>query len=241
MTDQANGYELSFDRPPSLLLEDDDPSAFLYTIGGRLVRGRGLVGRFRIYYADLDAALNARCAADEVLDTYAQTFEFAPIILNRDGSLYSRRLETLLGNGLMPGNVLILDRLEIRPQYRGRGLGLAVILRLIERFSAGTGLVALKAFPLQFEHEALSKPNRWQGSMVLTAFSEDEQASRAALQQYYSRLGFAAMPRTEFMFRDSSARLPSLEELLDRELPPAHTADSLRSPLKRKSLSDGEK
>lgn len=215
MAEQLDVYELSLDRPPSLLLEDDDPSAFLYPISGRITRGRRLAGRFRLYYADLDAALNARWGAVEVLDTYQHTYDFARFILNRRGSLYARKLERLLGDDLLPGNILILDRLEIRPQYRGEGLGLAVIRRLIERFSAGTELIALKAYPLQFEYQALSDPNPWKKSMVLATFQSDQQIAVAALQRYYSRLGFAAMPRTEFMFRASSDRLPVLNELLD--------------------------
>jgi GNAT superfamily N-acetyltransferase len=208
-------YELSLDQPPPVLLADDDPSAFLYETGGRLLRGRHLVGRFRLYYADLDAALNARCGADEVLDTYGHTYEFAELVLNRGGSLYSERLERLLGDDLLPGNILILDRLEIRPRYRGRGLGLAAILRLIQRFSAGTQLIALKAFPLQFEYGALDASDAWTASMGLRAFPRVQKGAASALRRYYSRLGFVSMPRTEFMFRRSDARLPTLAELSD--------------------------
>src|SRR5687768_5970786 len=40
-------------------------------------------------------------------------------------------------------NLLILDRVEILPKYRGGGVGLLVLTALIERFGAGAGVVGM--------------------------------------------------------------------------------------------------
>ena len=58
----------------------------------------------------------------------------------------------VVGHEVSDYNLLILDRLEIIiPQYRGKKLGLTILHHMIERFSAGASIVAMKPFPLQFE------------------------------------------------------------------------------------------
>jgi hypothetical protein len=53
-------------------------------------------------------------------------------------------------------DLLILDRIELRPEYRGHGLRLVAARCLIEMFGSRCGLVACKPYPLQFEGS-----NRW--------------------------------------------------------------------------------
>jgi hypothetical protein len=134
-----------------------------------------------------------------------------------DGDQYcSRRLNQLLQGEVHDMNVLIIDRLEIQPAFRGCGVGLFVIRKLIERFSSGTGVIALKAFPLQFEVDNAKKTDPWSQRMALASFPLQKRSASATLRRYYARLGFIAMPRTDFMFMSSTARLPNVEELLNQ-------------------------
>src|SRR5690242_18900437 len=55
-----------------------------------------VVGRFRIYYADFEVGQNHNVTAREILDTYQQTFDYADVVLNSDGTPFSRRLNNLL-------------------------------------------------------------------------------------------------------------------------------------------------
>ena len=213
---QLDDYELALDRIPAFPVVYRDPSDFLYETTGRILRGRSLVGRFKFYYVDFAAALNAQCSAHDVLDSYAQTEEFADSVIG-DGDQYcSRRLNQLLQGDVHEMNVLIIDRLEIQPAFRGGGVGLFVIRKLIERFSSGAGVIALKAFPLQFEVDRAKKADPWSQRMALASFPLQKRSASAALRRYYGRLGFIAMPRTDFMFMSSTARLPSVEELLNQ-------------------------
>jgi hypothetical protein len=47
-------------------------------------------------------------------------------------------------------DLLVLNRIDIVPTFRGRGLGLLVVSRTIDIFGENCGLVAMKPFPLQF-------------------------------------------------------------------------------------------
>jgi GNAT superfamily N-acetyltransferase len=102
-------------------------------------------------------------------------------------------------------NILILDRLEILPQFRGRGLGLAVMSDLIKRFSLGAGLVAIKPYPLQFEfHSSDTESRTWRQELGLSGLCADEKLATQKLCDYYGRIGFRRLRGTPFMIRAAS-------------------------------------
>src|SRR5262249_5731882 len=108
----------------------------------------------------------------------------------------------LFGYDIVNINLLILDRLEILPEYRGEGIGLACIYRCMQQYQHGCGLIALKPFPLQFEAIGESdKQDPWWQKLALNAFGTDQKICTRKLESYYRRLGFIKIPRTEVMAR----------------------------------------
>jgi len=109
--------------------------------------------------------------------------------------------------------VLILDRLEILPKFRGKCAGLAVMAEMIRRFSPGAALVAIKPFPLQFEPAPSSDDEKkWRRDLGLAELPEGKRIATKKLFDYYSRLGFLRLGRTPFMVRGSGRPLPSFRE-----------------------------
>jgi len=84
------------------------------------------------------------------MDTYsAEMAEVFEALFDPGTGELRKDVKELLGD--VPfRNILVIDRVEILPAYRGMGLGLATIWDIIQRHSAGCGIVALKAFPFQF-------------------------------------------------------------------------------------------
>lgn len=109
------------------------------------------------------------------------------------------RIERLLERDVSYGNVLILDRLEILPQFRGHGLGAEVIRRLIERFSPGADLVAMKPFPLQLEANPCDQ-GAWRDKLQLEGLSRNAARSTSKLRRYYAAIGFKHLRGTQHMF-----------------------------------------
>lgn len=202
----------------STCIEAVDPSDFLYeTHGTILCLGQTdqetLVGKFRLYYADIEYASEEGFTAFEVLDSHSHTVEYCRSIYGLDGSEYKEKLLTLLDWGVMGNNLLIIDRLEILPKYRGKNLGLIITRRLIQRFSFGAGIVAIKPFPLQFDHEpSIDNDHQWRRKMQLSGFSKNERLSLQKLYQYYSKLGFIRMPGVSFMVRSTAWQIPTIED-----------------------------
>jgi len=203
----------------SICIEAVDPSDFLYETHGKILclsenDKETLVGKFRLYYADIENASEEGFTAFEVLDSHSHSAEYCRSIYGLNGSEFNKKLLTLLNFDVMGNNLLIIDRLEILPKYRGKNLGLIITRRLIQRFSFGAGVVVIKPFPLQFEHEpSIDNDQQWHRKMQFSGFSKSERLSLQKLYQYYSKLGFIRMPGVPFMFRSTVLQLPTIEDL----------------------------
>ena len=211
-------WTLQIDPLRPVPLRPEEPEDFIHEVSGKVLcadlkddKDR-IAGRFRLYYADFELAQNHGMTAVEVLDAHQHTLEYAQAILDRNQAPFSSRLQKLLGDEIWNFNLLILDRLEILPRYRGLGAGLIVLTALIERFGSGAGVVGMKPFPLQFEPNQ-SSDSPWARRLKLRSLSSDHKTSARKLKQYYSKLGFVEMKSTPFMFWNMSWALPSLEQL----------------------------
>src|SRR6185437_7168848 len=81
--------------------------------------------------------------------------------------------------------ILLLTRMEIKPEYRGHGAGLVAIRALIDVFGRGCGLVVCKPFPLQYKDE------------VAEADRKEFEKALEKLRKYWSRLGFQRVAETD--------------------------------------------
>lgn len=206
-------------------LEDNDPSHYMYITEGTVVGedeadGTVEVGRFRLFYIDVCAAMNAGASVFDIFDCTQETCDYYAAIFDVGTLAPSPALRRLFKDEVWPGNTLILDRLEILPEFRGYNLGLAVIRRLIERFGAGAAVVAMKPFPLQHEYARDEEEREWQLKMKFDHLDQDQQRATAKLRRHYAKLGFKLMKSTPFMFRDAQIALPAPHKLESRPVQP---------------------
>lgn len=192
-----------------------EPTDFLYETDGDLLvvndaDDRSLVGKFRLYYVDVERAINNGMPIFDVLDSYAQTVDYYDALFGVNAPEFSDSLMKTLNDDVFGSNVLILDRLEILPKYRGRGLGLSVMRHMIERFAGGAAVIAIKPFPLQFELESSREDGKkWKVDLGLSELSKNERNATKKLRDYYGRLGFVGMRGTPFMVKASAWVMPS--------------------------------
>lgn len=198
-------------------LDSGDPSDYMYVTRGTVTGSdeedqKNVIGHFRLIYIDVDAAVNARASVFSIFDHTQETCDYYPAIFDIETEEPSPELTRLFKGDIWPGNVLILDRLEILPEFRGHNLGLVVMRRLIERFSAGAAVVAIKPFPLQ--RECAEDEDGWRQRMKLGDFENDFRRAAAKLKRHYGRLGFKSMKGTPFMFLASQRILPTPSDLM---------------------------
>jgi hypothetical protein len=169
-------------------------------------------GKLKAYYVDLDGARNDGYEPFDILDMEASTAEFYPVLFDNKTKDFKESLCELTGTDFLDSNLLILDRVEVLPAYRGVGLGLASIYRCMQRYQYGCGIIALKCFPLQFECHS-PENDEWKSNMNLPKFESNEKAARKKLASYYGHLGFERVKRSEIMVLSPIMRQPNFSEL----------------------------
>jgi len=90
-------------------------------------------------------------------------------------------------------DLLIIDCVEIRPRWRGLGVGPAAVDRTIDIFGPGCGLVACKPWPLQFT-PAFAHDQKALKRLKAPGLGRDEAVHK--LRAYWSRLGFWPLGET---------------------------------------------
>ena len=101
------------------------------------------------------------------------------------------------GEYIVASNILIVDRLQVLPEFRGKNIGLACRERCIQQYARDCGIVALRCFPLQFE--GCDDDARWRRKMKFGKLSKDFDQSLAKLKEYYGSLGFMPLPDSDIM------------------------------------------
>lgn len=174
----------------------DDPDNWITIINGKINQldddGTGqLIGNLKAYYCDLDGALDKGYDPLYMLDTLSQTEPFFEPLFGADAPSLSKRVCSLLDYDGWSSNLLIIDRIEILPGYRGRGLTARVFQNLDRQFGGNAGIVTLKAYPLQHESERSLMDNaEWGRAMRLDDLETDNKKALSNLIKYYESLGF---------------------------------------------------
>lgn len=158
-------------------------------------------GRMRLFVTEFTAAEDAGFSALDLLDHDASTEEYA-MLLGREAGNYSPAVLKILGEEFVSSHdMLIIDRLELLPAYRGQGLGLKCMQTCIRHFAKGCRIAAIKPYPLQFEYAA-SNRDQWDAGLTLSSLSRQKRASLKRLKEHYAQLGFQHVRGTQLMILD---------------------------------------
>jgi GNAT superfamily N-acetyltransferase len=150
----------------------------------------------------------------DACDAHGQTVhDYGCVLFDfRRGEL-KRTIDDQFG-GIGAINVLILDKIEVLPEHRGHGVGLAAACCFLDTFEGGCGLAVCEPYPMQFK-ETTPHHSEWCKKMGVESFVADEKRAVAKLRAYWSRLGLQRI-------RGSKKYALSLEHrrLILRELVP---------------------
>lgn len=197
-------------EPKQFPIDDDEPDRFMHCTDGavHLTSKDGelgeKVGSFSIIVMDVESAINERASLYDLFDSSGIAWSYYEALYSGDGDLKDKVMKAIWGEDRYAPNMLILDRVVIRAEHRGHGLGLATLRALCENFRIGAGFIAMKPFPLQFESARFdaSKFKKNVAELELERWENvTEKKALASLRKYYGTLGFRRVPGTEFMVR----------------------------------------
>ena len=163
-----------------------------------------LIGKIQLYYCDmLSACINGR-SLFEVMDGHSATLEeFFAILYNPTTEEMKPFVSELLDIEIdeCDKNILIFNRIEILPDYRGHGITKQVVNHCIRLFSNNCNVISLQCYPLQLSKldEEDIDDIQWHNSLQLDKLEQDKKKAQKSLSSYYKSLGFIRIPRTNFM------------------------------------------
>jgi len=157
-----------------------------------------IMGKVRLFYLDLGAVFDTNDSVHDLFDIRSETSPFYSALIDYKTGDFKSNLETILGEYICDLNVLIVDRVEILPEFRGKKIGLACLGWCLQQYAHACGVVALKCFPLQFECAGMGEP-AWRRKMQFGKLSRDRKRSLAKLKKYYASLGFKVLPGNDIM------------------------------------------
>jgi len=195
-------FSISFSVNSSLC-RDEDPDKWISQIEGKVfsydenTEEESLVGKARFFYVDLNSS---NWYPFDLLDTMSETAPFIEPLYgyDRDAVDFNSHVCELLDYDNMSPNLFVVDRLEVLPRYRGKGLAKEIIKEACRLFSAEANIVALQLCPLQHENK---KQDAWGQKMQLSKLEQDQVKAENSLTSYYEQLGFKCSINKNIMLK----------------------------------------
>lgn len=177
------------------------------------------MGEISAWTVDSEAMLDIDHSLYDVLDIDGETAEFSALLSSNDLHLYSKSVLRLLA-GRRPAytGMIMVTRLEIAPQFRGKQLGLAALYCLHQALGNRFGIMALNPDPFQYHpiREEEAPASDFSAQMQVGSHSGSVASGRKRISKYFGQMGFRRVPRTKLMVLDLSD-IPPDEFFIDIE------------------------
>ncbi|ENY4946532.1 hypothetical protein [Citrobacter farmeri] len=185
----------------------NDETRWITTITGDIIAcdddgEERLAGRVKYYRIHANDAMDNGYRPEDILDLTSNTAHFLGTIFNSGGCFFRRKIQNLFDAEILNSDLLLVDRIEILPPFRGKNFFLQVINDGIRCIGGQVELIALKAFPLQFELPSEDEEYiRWQEKMANDLFCQDQKKALRRLTHYYQKMGFIKVSDTGVMVK----------------------------------------
>lgn len=200
-------------RPIGVCLEPDD---YILSFEGEIAlldpeegENESAVGWIKGFVVQVGCMSNAGQDVYEACEAHSQALaDYHAALFDETGQHVLDDVCEGFGNDL-----LIIDRIEVLPKFRGARLGLLAMLTAIDTFGAGCGAVAIKPFPLQAECNGNGRQGR-SAELELDKLSPHFAPSLKKLRAYWSRAGFTRYKDTDYFVMDLAKQGPTKEDVL---------------------------
>lgn len=185
----------------------NEPNNYIKEIEAQLVTQNAsasdknaIVGVANIYKVELGRAMNERQSTAEIFDSFNdELFDYYETLFDLESEEFNLNLEKLAEPG-MGSDLLIIDKVEIIPNYRGMNLGLVLAQEAISNLSGGCQYVTLRPFPLQFgPHKKLSSNKKT--DLKYDLFDRDEKKAFIKLRNYWGQLNFVRVGKSNVFLK----------------------------------------
>lgn len=176
------------------------------------------IGRSTFKMMLLTQARNDEYDLEEIFDMTEYTYRIASEIFDFEESDLKQGILDYFGEELEYSNICILERLGIKPEYRGKGIARKLIKDIVHNWGAACGVFVMQAFPLQGEPAGYRR-NGLEIDLELDKLEPDMKKATKQLTAYYKSTGFKSIPGFKgllfytALLRNKKMDAISLEEL----------------------------
>ncbi len=154
------------------------------------------VGEIEVFYVDRVRIINERGSFYEAMDDISSdTRECHAALIDDESDDWKEEVTALISeDALIHDNVLLINRLQIEEQFRGRGLGAKVVHEIIKTFGSQCAVIVCKPFPLQY------RGYRSEENAEARSAPGQEQKRRAAFRKvaaFWKSVGFRKLASSE--------------------------------------------
>jgi GNAT superfamily N-acetyltransferase len=196
-----NNRELEIPSPTTFRLEfnasisqdDGEPDDFITVYRGDVIAigddDEQKIGIVSIYMVERGRALDEGQSLFEIMDCLdADSYDcFENLFDSETEELKPQVTHLCSEDRQFQHDLMLIERLELIPDYRGQGIGKAVALRVIQKLGTNCGVIACKPFPLQFA-----------GLSAKDKQPTGERAAQKKVREFWQVVGFVRLPGTEY-------------------------------------------
>jgi hypothetical protein len=158
-----------------------------------------LIGKVEVSLILLNLLTNIRLDYFPVFDISPFFCELGQTIIDFDTNDFNEPLLSELTQ--QSGNILVIERFELLPEWRKKSIGKKILKDIVLRFSGCCDVVVLKAFPLQQEYQYTHEmKSDWEKKMEMANLPQDEAFSTYKVSAYYQNMGFSQLENTDFFY-----------------------------------------
>ena len=147
------------------------------------------IGTLILYMVEAGRAMNESVSLFDVMDCldgdscdcFANLFDPATEQLKPEVE------ELISENRATQWDIMLIERLELVPEYRGHGLGKSVALRAIQKFGENCGVITCVPVPLQFS--GLGPSDKKPKGIA---------SAQRRVRDFWKGVGFARIPRSDY-------------------------------------------
>jgi hypothetical protein len=216
---EDRAFDIAFQLDPLPLTDaDEGRSDVVVSITGTIttsLEGEPEIRRIGTLEATLILASNVmNKGRDIILECDAisgELEELAGLLYDEEGE-FTKAVEDCCRAPTSGHDTLLIDLVRLDREFRGYAFGLGAVLRCIQCFGRGCGVVALRPFPLQFTRAAEERP-AWRAGLQTDHFVKEQGAAEEKLRAYWGKLGFKSLGRTGYVLLNLDYDLPSWSDL----------------------------
>ncbi len=192
--DMSQTMSSRVDFEVSISQHEGDPSDFITVYDGDIIGmmdddSERKIGKLIVYMVERGRVLNDGVSLFDVMDCLdGDSCDCFANLFDHETEELKPQVERMLsGNRVFHNDMMLIERLELNPEYRGLGLGKEIALKAIQKLGANCRVITCLPAPLQFTGLG-PKDNKPKG----------KRSAQQKVREFWEGVGFARISRSGY-------------------------------------------